>query len=184
VTGDLDSLAPSQAQELRARGSAFEVFPADKDITDLDLALMSLTKEALASGSPVHVVATAVTGGRLDHTLSALGGLARSSESLDIDIVEPDLLGWVLHSRRRSRVQLAAAGATVSLIAPIAPAIVSCSGMKWPLDQHELVPLESLGVSNVVIAPYADIQVDEGVLLVLAQDVAASAGAAFGAATD
>ncbi len=64
LVGDMDSVSPSSLEAVEAAGGRVVRHPADKDATDLELAL----DEALASGADRVVVAGA-TEGRLDFVL-------------------------------------------------------------------------------------------------------------------
>jgi thiamine pyrophosphokinase len=70
----------------------------------------------------------------------------------------------------RTIVEFHAMGATVSLFAFGEPATVTCRGFRYPLSEATLSPLSSLGVSNVVTADEATVEVIEGTLLVLTAD--------------
>ena len=72
VIGDLDSLEPQFKAELESQGVRFEVYPADKDQTDLELAL----ELAVAAGVR-QIDILAVQGGRLDQSLANLLLLTR-----------------------------------------------------------------------------------------------------------
>jgi len=161
VVGDLDSLADTDRDILQVGGSEFVVASPDKDVTDLDLAL-----EYASHGGARRVVATCCTSGRLDHTLAALGSLARASH-LWPRIAEHDVDGWILAAAHRRDVTLDVAGATFSVMAVLEDAVVSVEGAKWPLDRARLSTLGSLGVSNIVLSGGAVVTVHEGTVAVL-----------------
>ena len=161
VVGDLDSLSADAEQRLRAAGVAFVTVPAEKDVTDLDLAL-----DESASAGADEVWVTGALGGRLDHTLASLGSLCRRAGQRP-HVVEPDCRAWVMAPDGRSQLRLGGVGALVSLFALGTAATVSTSGLKYPLTRESLAPLDSRGLSNVITAEGATIEVAEGVLLVL-----------------
>jgi len=163
VLGDFDSLSSEALAVLTDRGVRTVMFPSRKDHTDLELAL----DRARQSGA-TEVAVTCATSGRLDHTLAAMGALAANAD-LRPELVEPDVTGWVLSARGRSSLLLSGRGATISLLALAGPAIVSASGVEWPLEHVELLPGSGLGVSNVIVAPAgAAIGIHAGTVLVLA----------------
>ncbi|MDR3685933.1 MAG: thiamine diphosphokinase [Coriobacteriia bacterium] len=167
VLGDFDSLPAEQLEWLRSQGTRVVEFSAKKDATDLELALT----EARAAGA-TRVVVTCATAGRLDHTLAVMGALARSAD-LRPTIVEPQLAAWVLCTDARCELRLGLPGTTLSLVALIGSAVVSATGVEWPLDRAMLSPLSGLGVSNVVTSDDGCVvTVHEGVLLVLAPQFA------------
>lgn len=67
AVGDFDSVTPSQLEEIVSSLPGFEKAEAEKDETDTELALAKALEF-----SPRQVVITGVTGGRLDHYMSAL----------------------------------------------------------------------------------------------------------------
>jgi thiamine pyrophosphokinase len=67
VIGDLDSLDPQDRQVLTEAGARLQASPADKDETDLELAL----RLAVAGGAE-QVAVLGALGGRLDMTLANL----------------------------------------------------------------------------------------------------------------
>lgn len=161
VIGDLDSLDPDSLARLEAEGVAIETYPSEKDDTDLDLALRVVRSRGVDAAT-----VTGAFAGRLDHTLAAIGALVRA-EDLRPVIREPDQIAWVLSGEHRSRHPLTEIGATVSALALNGPAVVSFTGVRWPLDRAVLGPLSSLGVSNLVVADPARFTVHEGTVLLV-----------------
>ncbi len=162
LVGDFDSLPGSQLDDLVSRGVRVVEFPADKDETDLALALEVARREGVD-----RVVVTAASTGRLDHTLAVAGTLAAAAD-LRPQLREPELRGWVLSTALHPRLKLKGTGATVSILAPGWGATVSVRGVRWPLAKAELAPLSVLGMSNVIIdAAGAVIDVHAGTVLVL-----------------
>lgn len=162
VVGDFDSLPPHESTRLWDAGVPFVTAPADKDVTDLDLALA----EARARGAD-RVCATRVLGGRLDHTLASLGSLVASADLQPI-IVEPGLTVWVLAPGARQRLAISGTGATVSLLTVGEHATVSCTGFRYSLDDCVLAGLSSRGISNIIETAPATVSVSSGHLIVIA----------------
>ena len=144
VVGDFDSLDAAALEQLRDAGARVLPFPAEKDATDLELALAAAREAGVG-----ELTVTAVSSGRLDHTLAAVGALTNAAD-LRPEIAEPDMRAWVLRADAREQVRVGRGGATVSLIAFGAGARVSISGVRWPLDGHDLSAGSGLGVSNIV----------------------------------
>ncbi len=161
VVGDMDSLAPHDGRTLRESGTTFVVASTDKDVTDLDIAFDYCSRHGVS-----RVVATACTGGRLDHTLAATGTLATWAR-LQPHVVEPDMQAWVLASGFREELLLSRAEMTFSVLAMGSEAQVSVVGARWPLREATLTPLSSLGVSNVVAAGGAVVRVHSGTVMVV-----------------
>jgi thiamine pyrophosphokinase len=165
LLGDFDSLDVAAAERLKAGGARLAAYPADKDQTDLELALA----EARRLGAH-QVTLTAASSGRLDHTLAAVGALA-SAADMNPELAEPHLHAWVLGEAGRTSLRVCGVGATLSLIALCRDARVSVSGVRWPLFDATLAPGTGLGVSNVVQDEAgALVELHEGTLLVAAPE--------------
>ena len=168
VLGDYDSTEMrGRVDELRGSGAYVEVYPAEKDFTDTEAAVMC----ALAKGAD-EIAILGATGGRLDHFLANLDlclvPLRRGVKcTLADEYNEIRLLdkGITLHAENT-------AGRYVSLL-PFTDRVsgVTLTGMKYPLSDAFLVRGSSLGVSNEVTGETAGIDFAEGILvLVLSRD--------------
>jgi len=161
VVGDLDSLDAADERCLRTAGTSFVIAPVDKDVSDFDLAL----DEARRAGA-TEVWATGVFGQRLDHTLASIGSLVRCAD-MGPSVREPDVTAWLLSPLGRSRLALCGKGEIVSLFAVSPGARVSCDGYRYPLVRETLPALDSRGLSNVIEAAVATIEVFDGAILAL-----------------
>ncbi len=163
VVGDFDSLPDDDLDRLGQLGVCVIEFPAEKDASDLQLAVAEVRSRGANT-----VVITAASTGRLDHTLAVLAVMS-SAVDMRPHLVEPELDVWVLSPEGRSSIRLSGAGATFSLMPFGASATVSAGGCVWELVEAELDPSSSLGLSNR-IGPEgrATISVSRGVVLVLA----------------
>lgn len=158
LVGDLDSASPAGLEWARSHGARVDRHPRRKDATDIELAL-SAAAELAAS---VHVVAS--VGGRLDHALANLTLLA-SPRWAAVELSAAIGSARVDVVRRRHRIG-GAAGELVSLLAVGGPARgVRTSGLEYPLDGEDLEPCTTRGVSNVICAPPAEVEVSSGALL-------------------
>jgi thiamine pyrophosphokinase len=165
VLGDFDSLDPDVLEQLCSRGTSALPFPADKDQTDLELALVTARERGASS-----VTVTAASSGRLDHTLAVVGAISAAAD-LRPHLVEPNLRAWVLGEAGRVELAFAERGSTISLVALGAQARVTLSGVRWPLHDRVLTFDSGLGISNVVTAESgAIVQLHAGRLLVLVPD--------------
>jgi thiamine pyrophosphokinase len=163
LLGDFDSIDPAALEWLQGAGARVLTFPADKDQTDLELAL-----DYARSVGVTSVTVTAASSGRLDHTLGALGALAAAS-ALSPELIEPELTAWILALDGRAELLAVGLGATISLVAFGGDAVVSVAGVRWPLDRHVLSPAAALGISNVVTSESgAKVTLHSGVVLALA----------------
>jgi thiamine pyrophosphokinase len=162
--GDFDSVTPDVLAAAEARGVRIERHPAEKDATDLELAL----DRAVALGAR-HVLVLAGDGGRLDHLLAGalLLGSDRYAE-LELDaLVGPACIHVVRDERELS----GEPGELVSLVALGGLAEgVTTYGLRYALRGETLEPGSSRGVSNVFVAERSRIELERGVLLAIRPD--------------
>lgn len=162
VIGDMDSLTGAELEKLVERGAAILRYPAEKDETDLELALMW----AAAQGADWMRVIGA-TGGRLDQILSNIYLLSLPAlVTRDAQLVAGKQAAWLAHPGRTSLE--GAPGDTVSLI-PLNGTVrgVRTENLYYPLHDEDLFFGPTRGVSNVMTGSRAAINVREGVLLVV-----------------
>ncbi|WP_040492249.1 thiamine diphosphokinase [Ilumatobacter nonamiensis] len=163
LIGDLDSVSDDGLSWAEAHATIAR-HPEDKDQTDTELAL------AFAANMQPDRLTLIGGGERLDHTIAALGAL-RAPTLTGIPVLD----GWwngqhldVIHGPGRRELHLEV-GSLVSLLA-IGKTChrVGVSGVRWPLDDHELQPVVGLGVSNEVTADdgIVPVTVSGGVLTV------------------
>jgi thiamine pyrophosphokinase len=155
VVGDLDSISA----ETLAGIERVERHPADKDATDLELALA-----AAARLDPDRILVLGGAGGRLDHLL---GGLLLLAADAYAGIRIDARIGAAAVSVVRSERTLAGEpGSLISLFAVHGPASgIVTEGLVYPLRGETLEPGSTRGVSNVFASPGARIALEHGVLL-------------------
>ena len=157
IVGDFDSVSAATAEIVAERRR----FPADKDATDLALALAEARDRGAAS---VTVIGGA--GGRLDHFVANVAALA-SDDLADVQV--DALMGvarlWVVRSHRAIP---GTPGGLLSLQAFGGPATgIRTSGLRWPLAGDTLEPGSTRGISNVFCASEATVSVGSGVLIAI-----------------
>lgn len=169
--GDGDSIDARLLDELAVAGVAIERVAAEKDASDSELAL----EAALAADIDEVAVIGALGGPRTDHALANLGLLWH-----------PVLAGRAIllydeHAARISMLEVPGAGGApvsrdyagrvgdlVSLVPIGGPAAgVTTDGLRYPLVREDLVFGRTRGVSNVRIAPRAQVTLESGRLLVV-----------------
>jgi len=164
VVGDLDSVDPNDLDAAVAAGSRVERHPADKDATDLELALVT------ARDLGAHrIVVVGAGGGRLDHFL-ANALLLAAPEFADLEIEAR--VGTAVATVVRDATEFTGTpGELVSLLPLGGPArAVRTHGLRWALHGEDLLPGTSRGVSNEFDAPTARVALTDGVLLVVRPD--------------
>lgn len=161
VVGDLDSVSEVALASARHAGTTVERHPAAKDATDLELAL----DRAVELGAATIVVLGGVAG-RFDHVV---GGLLLLADERYAGIDMTARLGDALVTVVRDEVTLEGrVGDYVTLLPIGGPAVgVTTSGLVYPLDDEDLAPGTTRGVSNELAARTATVAVRQGVLLAI-----------------
>jgi len=161
VIGDFDSVSREALAAAEAEGIRLVRHPAEKDATDLELAL----DEALGR-SPERILVLAGEQGRLDHflaTLLLLGSPRYARVRVDAEIGQARV-----HVIRRERELSGEPGELVSLLALHGAATgVWTEGLVYALAGDTLEPGSSRGVSNVFAGDMARIRVEHGGVLAI-----------------
>jgi thiamine pyrophosphokinase len=133
--------------------------PAEKDETDLELAIWFALREEFSS-----ILIVGGLGGRTDQivaNLSLLADPALREYDIRIDDGREEAL-----CVRESAILLGAAGDVVSLIPfGLAAEGVVTEGLQYPLREETLLPSRTRGVSNRMTESKAEISLERGVLL-------------------
>jgi thiamine pyrophosphokinase len=161
VIGDMDSIETYQWRELEKDGVSIELFPGDKNETDLELAIhRALELE------PKEIIILGALGGRLDQTLGNVALLnisLHASRSIRID----DGVEEIFFCRNQAQVH-GRSGDIVSLIPWGRPVHgVQTQDLKWPLQNEILHPDRTRGISNEMTREVAMIKISSGLLLVV-----------------
>jgi thiamine pyrophosphokinase len=147
LVGDLDSADEASVQWAAERGAAIEVHPANKDQTDLELALERAVRASVERDLD-EVVVAGLSGGRLDHWLANLMVLAGPlTASIDVTADVGRSRVSVVRGRRSLTGR---AGELLSLI-PVGGPVhgITTSGLVYALRHETLEAGTSRGVSNV-----------------------------------
>ena len=144
VIGDGDSADPALWQQAVESGKA-EVFPVDKDKTDLQLLLEILPPDKLWILSGTY-------GGRLDHLLSAFETLGTAALRQNRAIVLADEREITVFVPAGIKIKFYPPAeetpVAVSLLAFTEKSKVSVSGTRWPLEETELSRDNPFAISN------------------------------------
>ena len=162
LIGDLDSTDPDLVASWEETGVEVIRHPADKDQTDLELALL-LAQERGAKEAWVY----GAVGGRLDMTFGNLTLLAHPLLKIPTTLIcgneEVHLL------RPGDSLELdGEPGETLSLL-PLQPggSRVSTQGLQYPLDNEKLEFGLTRGISNRLTYPKAKINLETGLMAVI-----------------
>jgi thiamine pyrophosphokinase len=163
VVGDFDSLEKEDIAKLEARGVALSRHPRRKDETDLKLAL-----DRAMERNPDSILIFGGLGARWDMSLSNLLLLTQSNFSAPV----------IQFIHEHQTISLLQAGQTLNLEGEIGDTIsliplcddasgITTQGLEYPLDDGTLHFGSSRGVSNVIQAERASIELKKGLLLVV-----------------
>ena len=164
IVGDFDSADPAVVDAHAQRGAAVERHPADKDATDLELAL-----DAAKRRGAERVVIVGGAGGRLDHLLGnvLLLGSARYA-GLQIEALVGDARLTIVRGGEEPTLMDGTPGETLTLLPLGGDARgITITGLKYPLAGEDLPSGTTRGVSNVVQARVVTVCLDHGTLLVV-----------------
>jgi thiamine pyrophosphokinase len=161
IIGDMDSIEKVQLQQLQNEGVEIELYPRDKNETDLELAVNKALED-----DPHEIIIAAALGGRMDQTLAniaLLTDLRLSTSNVRLD----DGVEEIFLCRDQAQVD-GRGGDLVSLIPWGGPVEgVQTKNLKWPLNHETLFPDKTRGISNEMIAEAASVQIRSGLLLIL-----------------
>ena len=161
AVGDFDSLDTATVDRLPELAAEVRRFDADKDATDLELAL-----DAAAERAPARLLVLGIEGGRPDHALANL--LVASSArfaALEVELVLEGGRAWVV---RDELIGTFPDDRIVSLVSVHGAATVSLVGVRWPLDREVLLAGSSRGISNRTTDEPFRLTVHDGSILCIA----------------
>ncbi len=170
VVGDFDSADAAEIEALERAGVEIRRVPAEKDESDLELAL----RAAIERGARRVIALGALGGPRVEHALAAIWLLAQAAgEGVDLSIVDD-------RSVLRALVGGSATGAPADVEVRGTPGDfvslfpfggdahgVSTVGLRYPLRNEPLRAGPSRGLSNELLVPVATVSCRGGRLLIV-----------------
>ena len=161
VVGDLDSLDDASLRTLAGSSVDVRRHPADKDWSDLELAIDEALKRA-----PEKITILGALGIRIDHALTNVHLLERGLDAGVPIELESGTESVALVAGRRELAD-ARVGDRVSLVPLSESARVSTTGLRFALYEDVLYRGASRGVSNLIDDIPAVVSVSSGRLLVI-----------------
>jgi thiamine pyrophosphokinase len=162
VIGDFDSLTEDELDRLRTLDAELCRYPAHKDETDLELALLLAVERG---ANPIRVIGG--IGDRLDQTLANVYLLALPQlRDHDVRLVSGKQTAWLAYpGETLIRGQ---PGDTLSLL-PLGGPVegIRTDGLEYPLRGETLAFGPARGISNVLQQTTASIRLDRGTLLLI-----------------
>lgn len=160
VVGDCDSSSPLSYDQAEALGAQLEVHPPAKDDTDLQLLLQKLP--------PAPLLASGIWGGRFDHLFSNVYSLLdfKNASGAQVVLADEQELLVLLTAGESVELQLVACTMVqaLSLLPLTASTKVSCSGVRWPLEEAELSQQHPYAISNEALGTKVVCSCHEGVV--------------------
>jgi thiamine pyrophosphokinase len=162
VIGDFDSLSPDELDGLRAMDATIKRYPAAKDETDLELALLASTTQGAT-----WIRVLGAVGDRIDQTLANITLLTLPElAGRDVRLVAGRQSLWLIGPGDHPLD--GAPGDTISLIPLDGDAEkVRTDGLQYPLRSETLHVGPARGVSNVIQRSPARVAFDAGRLVVV-----------------
>ncbi len=161
IIGDLDSITKEERRKMDEAGVGFIRFPADKNETDLELAIHhALTLK------PDQILILAALGGRMDQTLANIA-LLSNLQLATCNIKLTDSVEELFFCRDQVQVE-GRSGDIVSLI-PWGGEVtgVFTENLRWHLHHETLYPDKTRGISNEMTSDAATISIQSGLLLIV-----------------
>ena len=161
LVGDFDSVEPELLQRPDIADVPRQTFPAQKDSSDLDLALNALCEMTF---DEVYVVG--VSGGRTDHLLINWQLTLQRSWPFALVYIDASVSARVLHGAGEVSVDVEP-GTIVSLVSLKDAEGVSTLGLYYALCDATLTAGSSLGLSNIAVNATVTVVIESGVVLVM-----------------
>lgn len=160
--GDFDSITEAEWKQIAAAVPDHVQFPAEKDETDLEIALDHAIKQ-----KPKMIFIYGVTGGRLDHFFGAVTLLLKKELSCPVIIVD-----------RQNELSVYSPGEAALAQKKQWPYVsffalnqkvegLTLSGFKYPLHDYTVQPGSSRCVSNEIIEKKGVFSFRSGILMVI-----------------
>lgn len=161
LIGDLDSATAAEVEGAIAQGIEVRRYKADKDETDLELALLAAIEKGFD-----EILIIAALGGRLDQTLGNLNLLTLPLLA-GVKVTIEDGVEELFIIRDRAEI-IGSPGDVVSLIPMKGEVIgVETHDLKYPLRHETLYQEKGRGISNVMLGERAEVSIESGLLLCL-----------------
>jgi thiamine pyrophosphokinase len=161
IIGDLDSINQRDYLYFLKKGSKFKKYDADKDKTDLHLAI----DYAIKSGFK-EILLLCIFGERIDHLIANIFLLIKTVDyAVDIKIIDEFHEIFLIKDYLKINGRI---GDVVSLI-PLTPVVtgIELSGLKFIPKDGKLRMSDTLGISNILTQKEASIKIKKGKLLVI-----------------
>lgn len=162
AVGDFDSVLENELERIHSGCKDVRVYPVDKDKTDMELAID--VAQSLKGKGEIRMYGA--LGKRIDHTLGNIGLLERCMElGYQAKIVDASTMLCLVD--QRVAVQNNGKYHYMSILPITQTAVVSLSGVQYPVKRKMICRNSTLGVSNEIIENKAIVAVHTGKVLVI-----------------
>lgn len=161
IIGDMDSIDSAAWKKLEEKNIPIELFPRDKNETDLELAINKAIEM-----NPNEIIIVAALGGRMDQALANIALLSNTQyavRSIRLD----DGIEQIFFCRTQAEIR-GQSGDIISLIPWSNPVHgIQTENLKWQLKNETLHPEKTRGISNEMTDDIARVKVSSGLLLIV-----------------
>jgi len=163
AVGDFDSVDPSEFNEIKSYAKETIIYPAEKDLTDLELAINEAKKHDL-----VELYLFGVTGGRKDHELAAVFLLEKLLDQPFRVLIIDRLNQLTALKPGKYQVERHDEFENISLI-PLTKQVtgLTLTNFYYPLKEVTITRGDSLTISNYLIEQTGHVSFDSGILIVI-----------------
>lgn len=163
--GDFDSMSQEEFARLKISGLTIEQFKAEKDETDMELAINLAYRL-----NPESIRIFGATGGRLDHLMANISLLYKALEwgrDIPITIIDKQNIAFMKKPGSYTLEQLPQMK-YISFI-PISKEVegLTLNGFKYPLQNRHIFFGSTLCISNELILNHGTYSFSSGILLVI-----------------
>jgi thiamine pyrophosphokinase len=164
LIGDMDSVSSEALDHAERNDVDIQRYPADKDETDLELAI----DVAVARGA-TSITILGGEGGQLGH-LFGIGLILTNDRWSHVKVVWHVECGELQAAIPSRPVTIDPRYAIVSLLSIGDARGVTTSGLQWSLTNADLATGSTRGLSNRTTHPHATVSVTDGAVLVIMED--------------
>lgn len=153
--GDFDSINKTNYKKIVEKKVEQLTFNADKDETDMQLALDYCYKSDFKK-----VYIFGALGTRLDHSMANIHFLHSYHDKFDeLSIIDDNNIIFLLEGETKLANKK---GYNISFTYAFGRPLLTLTGVKWPLNKHEVIFGDSLTISNLIIDEFAYAKVENG----------------------
>ncbi|MGN6694726.1 MAG: thiamine diphosphokinase [Aquihabitans sp.] len=168
VVGDLDSVSDAALRHAQVQGAEIHRHPADKDATDIELALDLVADHVVPATGLRSLLVVGGGAGRLDHLLADVLLLASPRcDGLEVTARFGEATASIVRPGGE-RLLTGTPHEQVSLLPVHGPADgVTTTGLRWPLVDAHLAPGTTRAMSNEFVREAASVRLDAGVVVAI-----------------